>query len=193
MKSENKKRHILIGITGASGMLYLRAFADECAKKKDVVLHAICSESGRKVMKMENGNEPEEIAGITRWFDIDDFGAPPASGTSCYESMVVLPCSMGTLAAIAGGLSINLIHRSCDVILKEGKKLVLAVRETPFNRTHLENLLKVHDAGGVICPAMPGFYFNPKTLDEVAQHYAWRVMDQLEINPADRKRWGEHG
>ena len=192
MKNKKSKRHFLVGVTGASGMLFLQSFAQECAKKDDLVIHGICSESGRKVMEMEAGMAIGDLSGISRWFDIGDFAAPPASGSSCYEGMVVLPCSMGTLAAIAGGLSINLIHRSSDVILKERKKLVLAVRETPLNRTHMENMLKAHDAGAVICPAMPGFYFKPKTLEEAALFYVWRVMDQLGIEPAERKRWGQH-
>ena len=104
--------------------------------------------------------------------------------------MVVLPCSMGTLAAIAQGLSINLIHRSADVMLKERRRLVLAVRETPLNRNHLQNMLAAHDAGAVICPPMPSFYLKPVDLAEAAQFYAWRVLDQIGIEVADRRRWG---
>lgn len=192
MKNRNSKRHILIGVTGASGMIFLHAFVNECAKHDDLVIHGICSESGNKVMQLELGLKPIDLPGVSKWFDIADFTAPSASGSSCYDSMVVMPCTMGSLAAIAGGLSINLIHRSSDVILKERKKLVLAVRETPFNRTHLENMLKIHDAGAIICPVMPGFYLKPKTLQEAALFYAWRVMDQLDIEAIDRKRWGNH-
>ena len=141
---------------------------------------------------MEHGIEPSALPAVSRWFDIDDFGAPPASGSSVYRGMVVLPCSMGTLAAIANGLSINLIHRSADVILKERKKLILGVRETPLNRTHLQNMLKAHDAGAVICPPMPSFYFKPRSLEEAALSYSWRVMDQLGLEAKGRKRWGEH-
>jgi len=102
----------------------------------------------------------------------------------------VLPCSMGTLGAISSGLSINLIHRAADVLLKERKKVVLAVRETPLNRNHLENMLKAHDAGAIICPPLPSFYFKPKTLEEATVSFCWRVMDQIGIEVAGRKRWG---
>jgi 4-hydroxy-3-polyprenylbenzoate decarboxylase len=103
--------------------------------------------------------------------------------------MVILPCSMGTLGAVSGGLSINLIHRCADVMLKERKKLVLCVRETPFNRTHLQNMLSAHDAGAVICPPMPGFYLRPSSLDEAATFFCWRLMDQLGIEISTRLRW----
>ena len=105
--------------------------------------------------------------------------------------MVVLPCSMGTLGAIASGLSVNLIHRSADVMLKERRKLVLCVRETPLNRNHLENMLKVHDAGAIVCPPMPSFYLRPSSLEEAADFFAWRVLDQLGIDAAGRKRWDD--
>ena len=105
--------------------------------------------------------------------------------------MIILPCSMGTLAAIAGGLTINLIHRSADVMLKEKKNLVLGVRETPLNRTHLQNMLKAHDAGAVICPPMPSFYLKPTSLEEAAKLFSWRVLDQLGIDVSGRKRWGD--
>jgi 4-hydroxy-3-polyprenylbenzoate decarboxylase len=106
--------------------------------------------------------------------------------------MVVLPCSMGSLAAIASGLSINLIHRSADVILKERKRLILAVRETPFNRSHLHNMLKAHDAGAVICPPMPGFYLKPQSLREAAEIFSWRLADQIGITVEPRRSWGDN-
>ena len=183
---------LLVAVTGASGMLYLQAFLEQCKKRDDLTIHGICSDSGEKVLKMELGLTPAELPTVTTWFDPDDFAAPPASGSSDYLGMVVLPCSMGTLAAIAGGLSINLLHRSADVTLKERRKLILGVRETPFNRTHLENMLKANDAGAIICPPMPSLYFRPKSLEEAAITYSWRVMDQLGFVVEGRKRWGEH-
>jgi len=182
---------LLIGVTGASGMIFLKAFAELCRQQDDLVVHGICSDAGRDVSKMELGHGVEELQGIDQWFGPDDFFAPPASGSADYGAMVILPCSMGTLGAISSGLSINLIHRAADVLLKERKKVVLGVRETPLNRTHLSNMLKVHDAGAVICPPMPSYYFRPKTLDEAAISYGWRVMDQLGIQVSERKRWGK--
>lgn len=187
MKSDSQRK-ILLGVTGASGMLFLEPFL-KCLAGLDLTVHGICSASGRDVLKMEQKLLPEELSVVSRWFRHDDLTAPPASGSSNYSSMVILPCTMGSLGAIAAGLSINLIHRAADVMLKERKRLVLAVRETPLNRTHLKNMLTVHDAGAVICPTMPSYYLQPKTLEEAALSYAWRLADQLGLDVADRKRW----
>lgn len=187
-----RNNKILIGITGASGMLFVTSFL---AALTDLAIevHGICSEAGRKVLKMEQGVEPEQLSMVSEWFDYGDMSAPPASGSSDYTSMVVLPCTMGSLAAIAGGLSINLIHRAADVMLKERRKLVLAVRETPLNRTHLKNMLAVHDAGAVLCPTMPSYYLRPATLEQAAETYTWRLADQLGLDIPGRKRWSDAG
>jgi 4-hydroxy-3-polyprenylbenzoate decarboxylase len=183
-------RKILIGITGASGMLFLRPFIDVLANSREKpVIHGICSQSGRDVLKYEEQLQPTDLAGISKWFAIDNFSAAPSSGSSGYDAMVILPCTMGTLGAIAAGLSQNLIHRAADVMLKEKKKLILAVRETPLNRTHLRNMLSAHDAGAVIMPPMPGYYLKPKTLEEAALTYCWRLADQLGVEVGDRKKW----
>ena len=185
-------KKILIAITGASGMLFLPPFLRLLQEsEQDLVLHGICSESGRNVLQHEQNLQPGDLTEVRKWFAIDDFAAAPSSGSSGYDGMVILPCTMGTLAAIASGLSYNLIHRSADVLLKERKKLILAVRETPLNRTHIENMLKVHDAGGVICPPMPSYYLKPSNLEEAALSYCWRLADQLGVQVKNRKRW--HG
>lgn len=170
-------------------MIFLEPFLKLLQESGDITVHGICSESGVKVLEHEMGLEPQELPAVSTWFAVDDFAAPPSSGSSGYDSMVVLPCTMGSLGAIAGGLSINLIHRAADVMLKERKKLVLSVRETPLNRTHLKNMLKAHDAGAVISPPIPGYYFKPKSLEEAALTYAWRLADQLGIDIGKRKRW----
>ena len=187
MKTEQSNK-ILIGVTGASGMLFLKIFL-ESFSEMDVTIHGICSDSGEKVLRMEQSLIPQDLPVVSKWFDINDMAASPASGSSDYTSMVILPCTMGTLASIAGGLSINLIHRAADVMLKERRKLVLAVRETPLNRTHLVNMLAVHDAGATLCPTMPSYYLKPKSLEEAAQTYAWRLADQIGIDLPNRKRW----
>jgi 4-hydroxy-3-polyprenylbenzoate decarboxylase len=180
----------LVAITGASGMLFLQPFL-RLLGEQGIAVHGICSDAGRDVLSFEEGLNPEDLPVVSQWFDLHDMAAPPASGSSGYAGMVVLPCSMGTLAAIACGLSINLIHRAADVLLKERKKLILAVRETPFNRNHLQNMLKAHDAGAIICPPMPGFYLKPKTLTEAAETFAWRLADQIGLQSLPRKRWGD--
>ena len=189
MKTDDTTLKLLVAVTGASGMLYIRSLLAELAGQ-ELTVHGICSTSGSKVLKMEAGLQPGDLPLVSRWFPEDDFTAPPASGSSNYDAMIILPCSMGTLAAIAGGLSINLIHRSADVMLKERKTLILGVRETPLNRTHLQNMLRVHDSGGIICPPMPAYYLNPKNLDEAARTYAWKVADLLGLDMPGRKRWG---
>lgn len=190
MKKVPEKKKLLLGVTGASGMLFVTSFLDTIAGL-DILVHGICSASGRNVLKMEQGLSPEDLPTVSLWFDPEDLAAPPASGSSDYGAMVVLPCTMGSLAAIAGGLSLNLIHRAADVMLKERRRVVLAVRETPLNRTHLKNMLAVHDAGAVICPTMPSYYLRPETLVEAAQTYSWRLADQLGLSIPERKRWSD--
>ncbi len=185
-----KPHKILLAITGASGMLFISPFL-KILKEQNLIIHGICSESGSKVLNLEQNKGPSDFKEVSQWFTIKDFAAAPASGSSGYDAMVVLPCTMGTLAAIAGGISSNLIQRAADVMLKERKPLVLSVRETPFNRTHLQNMLKVHDAGAVICPLIPGYYWKPKSLEEAATTYAWRLADQIGVDSPKRKRW--HG
>lgn len=180
---------LLTAVTGASGMIFTQAFLSLCRKQQDLTVHGICSDSGRDVVRMELGADVAELDGVTHWYDIDDFTAAPASGSNDYDAMVVLPCSMGTLGAIASGLSMNLIHRAADVMLKERRRLVLCVRETPLNRTHLKNMLTVHDAGAVVCPPLPSFYFKPASLEEAALSFGWRLMDQIGIDVAGRRRW----
>lgn len=183
-------KKIIVAVTGASAMIYLRSFLAMVAEE-DIVVHGICSDSGAKVLQIEEGIAPEELPGVTTWFEAGDFSASPASGSAGYEAMVVLPCSMGSLAAIASGITTNLVHRAADVILKEKKGLLLVVRETPLNRTHLKNMLAVHDAGATICPPHPGFYLKPKDLEEAALTFSWRLGDQLGLVMNNRKRWGD--
>ncbi len=185
---KNRKK-IIVAITGASGSIYARHLLELLAAIDEVVVHGIVSDAGRQVLRMETDADPAVLAGVDRWYALNDFTAPMASGSSRYHGMVIVPCTMGTLAAIAAGLSRNLIHRAADVMLKERRSLVLAVRETPLNRTHLQNMLRVHDAGAVVCPAVPAFYHRPVDLDDMARHYAARLAEQLGIEVAGMRRW----
>ncbi|MEN8200602.1 MAG: UbiX family flavin prenyltransferase [Thermodesulfobacteriota bacterium] len=181
-------KKILVAATGASAMIYLQSFLEMLAHE-DVEVHGIISESGEKVLRLEMDCSPETLPAVSKWFDCRDFAAAPASGSADYAAMVVIPCSMGTLAAIAAGITSNLVHRAADVMLKEKKKLILVTRETPLNRTHLQNMLTVHDAGAVICPPHPGFYLKPKDLTEAAMTFSWRLGDQLGLPMEGRRRW----
>ncbi len=180
---EKSSKKILLAMTGATGMLYVPEFL-ALTSQAGAEVHAIISASGRQVLRLELGLSPEELDGVRCWFALDDFAAPPSSGSSRYHAMVILPCTMGTLGAIASGCSINLIHRAADVFLKERRSLVLAARETPLNRTHLKNMLALQEAGAIICPAMPSFYMRPQSLAEMARGFAARLCDQIGIDHA---------
>ena len=181
-------KKIIVAITGATGSLYVKQFLS-MMEEAGVEVHGIISSAGRQVLSLEENMTAEELPGVTRWFSEDNFAAPMASGSSSYDAMVVLPCTMGSLAAIATGLSLNLIHRAADVMLKERKPLVLAVRETPLNRNHLENMLKAHEAGAIICPPMPAFYNKPQSISDLAFHFAARLAAQIGIAIPGMKRW----
>lgn len=180
------KDKIVIAITGASGMIYAKELLDLLAGI-DVEVHGIISEAGEQVLKLELGMEPKDFSQV-HWWGIKQFTAPMASGSAQFTAMAVIPCTMGSLAAIASGLSTNLIHRAADVMLKERRKVVLAVRETPLNRTHLQNMLAVHDAGATICPAMPSMYQKPQSISEMAATFASRVAETLGLE-VDYPRW----
>ncbi|MBI5558434.1 MAG: UbiX family flavin prenyltransferase [Deltaproteobacteria bacterium] len=181
-------KKIILAITGASGSLYAVEFV-KLLENMDVEVHGIVSRAGEKVLSLEQRLTPAGLPGVRKWYGIDNLAAPMASGSARYDAMVVLPCTMGTLAAIANGLSINLIHRAADVMLKERKPLVLAVRETPFNRNHLQNMLAASEAGAIICPAMPAFYHLPENLTDMARHFAGRVAAQIGLRVAGLKEW----
>jgi len=184
-------KRIIVAITGASGAIYAVEFLT-LLQKLGVEVHGIISSAGRKVMAIEEGRSAESLLPLAHvWYEADDFTAPVASGSARFDGMVVLPCSMGTLAAIAHGFSGNLIHRAADVTLKERRPLLLAVRETPFNRTHLANMLMVHDAGATIIPPLPAFYNQPTTVRELVVNYCGRLAEQLGIEVNDLPRWGE--
>jgi len=191
MNKADERRRIVVAITGASGSIYACKVTERLAAMADVETHGLISDAGRQVLAMETGMAPEELTGVDQWFAADDFTSPMASGSARYHGMVIVPCTMGTLAAIGAGLSRNCIHRAADVMLKERRPLVLAVRETPLNRTHLENMLRVHDAGGIICPAMPAFYHRPADLDDMARQFAGRLLEQLGLPVPDLHRWQE--
>jgi len=183
------KKKIILAITGASGSIYAIRFL-KLMQREDVEVHGIISNAGRLVLQHELGLRPDDLQQyVAMWHAADDFGAPMSSGSSKFEAMIVLPCTMGSLGAIANGIAKNLIHRAADVILKEKKPLLLAVRETPLNRIHLENMLKVHDAGAIVCPPMPSFYHHPESLDEMATFFAGRLADLIGIEVAGLKRW----
>lgn len=184
------KRYI-VAVTGASGMLYARELLAYFAGRPDLELHAIISAAGEQVLNLELGLTPGQIAPGAVWHRVDDFTAPMASGSFRARAMVVVPCSMGSLGAIAQGAGRNLIHRAGEVFLKERRPLILVVRETPLSLIHLKNLVRVAEAGATVMPACPGFYHRPATLDELARQFAGRILDHLGLEHQLGPRWGE--
>jgi 4-hydroxy-3-polyprenylbenzoate decarboxylase len=181
-------KKIVLAITGATGAVYALEFLKIC-RPLAVEVHGLLSEAGEQVLGLELGLSRTDLDPyVARWHDVHDFAAPMSSGSSDFSGMAVLPCTMGSLAAIANGVCGNLIHRAADVMLKEHRPLVLAVRETPLNKTHLTNMLKAHEAGAVICPPMPALYHRPQSIEEMARLFAGRVAELLGIE-VDLPRW----
>ena len=174
----SEKKKIIVGVTGASGTIYARQLLQKLAALKDQVESCgiVFSGNARFVWKHELGDESYDSIPYTI-YNKDDFNAPFASGSARFETMIVCPCSMGTLARIATGISNDLITRSADVILKERRKLILVTRETPLSLIHIRNMLTVTEAGGIICPATPSYYSTPKNLEELVATVVDRVLE----------------
>ncbi len=175
-----KPKRIVLAATGASGMPYAVALARFLAAAPGVELHLILSDAARRVLEIESDVSANALTALAhRTYGIDAFDAGPASGSWRHDGMAVCPCSMATLAAIAHGLGSNLIHRAADVALKEGRRLVLVPRETPLSEIHLHNMLTARRAGAVILPPCPGFYHQPRSVDDLVAFVAGRVLEAL--------------
>ena len=181
---------IIVAITGASGAIYAKLLLNKLIQLQDQweELSVVMSNNAKSIWQSELGNRDFENLPI-RFFEKNDFTAPFASGSAKYNMMIVCPCSMGTLSRIATGTSNDLITRSADVVLKERRKLILMLRDTPYNLIQIKNMEMVTLAGGIICPATPSFYSNPKTIEDVAMTVVDRLIDLcgLENNSF---RWG---
>ena len=182
---------IVVAITGASGSIYAKVLIEKLLQIQSQwqELSVVMSANAQQVWQTELGNADFYNYPV-RYFDKHDFNAPFASGSAKYNIMIVAPCSMGTLGRIASGVSDDLVTRAADVVLKERRKLILMVRDTPYNLIHIRNMETVTVAGGIIAPATPSFYSNPCTIEEVAATVVDRVLDiaGLEI---DSFRWGK--
>jgi 4-hydroxy-3-polyprenylbenzoate decarboxylase len=181
---------ILIAITGASGAMYPKLLIEKLlsAKEQWQELSVVMSNNAKEVWKTELQNDDYKNYPV-KFFDKFDFNAPFASGSARYNLMIVAPCSMGTLGRIAQGLSDDLVTRAADVVLKERRKLILVVRETPYSLIHIKNMEAVTSAGGIICPATPSFYSRPQTIEALASTVVDRVLDLASIR-IDTYRWG---
>ena len=192
-------KRIIVGITGASGSAYfLRVM--EALSQQELEIHLIASEQGRKVLTYETGAVLEEK--VRLWSsrraeiileDNENMFSPVASGSFRCDAMVILPCSMSTVAEIACGITKTLLTRAADVMIKEKRRLVLVPRETPLSTVHLRRMAELSELGVTILPAMPGFYGHPQTLDEIVGFVAGKVLDSLEIENDCYQRWkGNH-
>jgi 4-hydroxy-3-polyprenylbenzoate decarboxylase len=187
-QSNNK---IVIAITGASGSIYAKVLLDKLSKKPQQYkeIGIVLSDNAREVWKLELDNEDYKNYNFKIW-NKNDFMAPFASGSAKYNIMVICPCSMGTLARIASGMSNDLITRAADVILKERRRLICVTRDTPLSLIHINNMKTVTEAGGIILPASPSFYSKPKTFEDLAATVADRIIDLMGLEN-ESYRWSD--
>lgn len=195
---------LTVAITGASGTIYAERTLQLLAASGVVeTINLIMSGTAATVAQVELGVnlKDADLAKVNDWLGLeassklirlwrlDNLAAKPSSGSNKQAGMIIVPCSMATLGAIASGAGTNLIHRAADVCLKEGRKLVVVPRETPYNAIHLENMLRLTRAGARILPASPGFYHRPKTIDDLVEHLCFRILDQFDIPHSKKTQW----
>ncbi|WP_105128500.1 UbiX family flavin prenyltransferase [Streptococcus suis] len=185
-----KKRKIIIGITGASGITYAVNLLKELQLIESVETHVVMSNWARENLKIEQKMTLEDFKSLCDvFYDNKNLGASIASGSFQTDAMVIVPASMKSVAAIACGFSDNLIVRAADVILKEQRKLILVPRESPLSTIHLENLTKLSKMGAHIIPPMPAFYNHPKTIEDIVHHNTVKILDSLGVDVDYAKRW----
>jgi len=185
------KKKIVVAVTGASGAIYAKLLLDKLQQLSDQIeqVGIVMSDNARQVWRYELDNEAYKNYPFN-FYEKTDFSAPFASGSAKYDTMVIIPCSMGTLGRIAGGISNDLTTRAADVILKERRKLILVARDMPLNLIQIRNMQTVTEAGGIICPAVPSYYSKPTTVEEVALTVVDRVIDLIGLE-SKSYRWSE--
>lgn len=181
---------MLIAITGASGVQIAIKLLEYLNTKK-IMTELIISKIAKEIISIETDIMISDIQNLAdKNYEVEDLTAPPASGSYKIDTMVIVPCSMKTLAAIANGYADNLITRAADVMIKENRKLILVVRESPLSAIHLENMLKLAKIGVVIAPPVPSYYIKPKSVDDLIEYTVGRLLDQMGIE-SNIKRWGQ--
>ncbi len=172
-------KKIIIAVTGASGAVYAKQLFDKLSENRNQIerLDIVFSSNAREIWKYELGTSADDLTGDFKVYGKNDFFAPFASGSAGYDTMIIIPCSMGTLGRIAAGVSDDLITRAADVMLKERKRLILVIRENPYNLIHLKNMTILTEAGAIIAPATPSFYSLPNSVEEVVDTVINRVLD----------------
>jgi flavin prenyltransferase len=199
--AQTEQKTITVGVTGASGAIYAQTLLRLLDSDRRVArVFMVASEAGLRLLSTELGivasdgkKLPALLTGSSakkiEYLPNKDIGATIASGSALVDGMVVIPCSAGALGSIAAGTAGDLLTRAADVCLKERRPLVLCLRETPLNRIHLENMLRVHDAGAIVMPAMPAFYYGPRTIADMVEQFAYRVLTQLGLPQEKQYRW----
>jgi flavin prenyltransferase len=194
-------RTITVGVTGASGALYARTILRLLESDSHVQrVYLVVTDAGLRLIASELdivAADPKKLASLLtatpakkiEYLPNKDIGASIASGSAAVDAMVVIPCSAGALGSIAAGIANDLLARAADVCLKERRPLVLCLRETPLNRIHIENMLRVNDAGGLVMPAMPAFYYQPKSISDMVEQFCYRVLAQLGLPQPRQYRW----
>jgi len=191
MEDEKSYLRLVVGISGASGVIYgLRTL--EILHSMKIETHVVLSQWGEKNIEIETDKTIEYVRSLaTALYGNDSLAAPISSGSFLHSGMIIVPCSMKTLASIANGYDETLISRAAGVTLKESRLLVVVPRETPLSRIHLQNMLKLAEAGAVILPAMPGFYHKPTSLQDMVDHLVGKIIDQFNIRNNLSRRWGD--
>lgn len=186
------KKKIVVAITGASGAIYAQLLLQKLQQLNSQIAEVgiVMSDNAKQVWEFELNNKYYDNF-TYKFYTKNDFMAPFASGSSRFDTMVVIPCSMGTLGRIAAGTSDDLICRAADVILKERRRLILVVRDTPLNLIHIRNMATVTESGGIICPAVPSYYSKPQTIEDVAMTVVNRVIDLIGLEN-ESYRWSEN-
>ena len=187
-----KKKKIIVAVTGASGSVYAKLLLDNLNTLTDQIerVGVVMSDNAKEVWRFELGNSDYDNYSFDFYHKMD-FNAPFASGSAKFDTMIIIPCSMGTLGRIAHGISNDLISRAADVVLKERRKLIAVVRDTPFSLIHINNMKTVTEAGGIICPANPSYYSIPQTIEDVAQTVVSRVIDLAGLEQ-ESYRWNDN-
>ena len=190
----NKKRRLIVGVSGATGAIYGVRMLEILSRIEDIETHLVLSRAGKMTIQVETPysvKDVEAMADVVH--DVNNVGASISSGSFRTEGMVIVPCSMKSMGAIAHSLGGDLLVRAADVVLKERKNLVLVVRETPLHLGHLEAMVALSRMGAVIFPPVPAFYHRPKTLDEVINQTVTRILDQFDIDVSLFHRWDDQG
>jgi polyprenyl P-hydroxybenzoate/phenylacrylic acid decarboxylase-like protein len=184
------KLRVIVGISGASGAIYGWRLLEKLRQRGGVELHLILSRAGERTAHIEMGKTAADFKSLADFsYPIEDIGGKVASGSALMDAMVIAPCSIHTLSAIATGVSSNLLVRAADVTLKERRRLILLVRETPFHLGHLRTMVAVTEMGAIVAPPIPAFYTQPQTVDDIVNHSVDRVLDLLGLPDEHAQRW----